>query len=88
MPSVFRARTVTTSHGTFGQIRIFTFSVQDPIGFRDEFVRLISLLPQNGLIVDVRGNGGGHLYASEFTLQTLTPRADQPRSRSSSSPHH
>jgi hypothetical protein len=74
MPSVFRARTVTTGHGTFGQIRIFTFSVQDPIGFRDEFVRLISLLPQNGLIVDVRGNGGGHLHASEFTLQTLTPR--------------
>ena len=74
MPSVFRARTVTTSHGTFGQIRIFTFSVQDPVGFRDEFARLISLLPQNGLIVDVRGNGGGHLYASEFTLQTLTPR--------------
>ena len=74
MPSVFRARTVTTSHGTFGQIRIFTFSVQDPVAFRDEFARLISLLPQNGLIVDVRGNGGGHLYASEFTLQTLTPR--------------
>ncbi|MDN5804173.1 MAG: S41 family peptidase, partial [Microlunatus sp.] len=74
MPSVFRARTVTTSHGAFGQIRIFTFSVQDPVAFRDEFVRLIGLLPQNGLIVDVRGNGGGHLYASEFTLQTLTPK--------------
>lgn len=74
MPSVFRARTVTTAHGTFGQIRIFTFSVQDPVAFRDEFVRLIGLLPQNGLIVDVRGNGGGHLYASEFSLQALTPR--------------
>jgi hypothetical protein len=74
MPAVFRARTVTTGHGTFGQIRIFTFSVQDPIAFRDEFVRLIGLLPQNGLIVDVRGNGGGHLHASEFTLQTLSPR--------------
>ena len=65
-------------HGTFGQIRIFTFCVQDPVGFRDEFVRLISLLPQNGLIVDVRGNGGGHMHASEFTLQTLTPRRDRP----------
>ncbi len=78
MPSVFRARTVTTAHGSFGQIRIFTFSVQDPIAFRDEFVRLIGLLPQNGLIVDVRGNGGGHLHASEFTLQTLTPRPISP----------
>jgi hypothetical protein len=78
MPSVFRARTVSTAHGTFGQIRIFTFSVQDPVAFRDEFARLIGQLPQNGLIVDVRGNGGGHLYASEFTLQTLTPRPITP----------
>ncbi len=78
MPSVFRARAVTTAHGTFGQIRIFTFSVQDPVAFRDEFARLISLLPPNGLIVDVRGNGGGHLHASEFTLQTLTPRPISP----------
>ena len=78
MPGVFRARTVQTASGAFGQIRIFTFSVADPIAFRDEFVRLIGLLPQNGLIVDVRGNGGGHLYASEFTLQTLTPRTITP----------
>ena len=78
MPAVFRAREVQTAHGTFGQIRIFTFSVPDPVAFRDEFVRLIGLLPQDGLIVDVRGNGGGHLYASEFTLQTLTPRAITP----------
>ncbi len=36
------------------------------------------LLPQNGLILDVRGNGGGHIFASEFTLQTLTPRRITP----------
>jgi hypothetical protein len=30
------------------------------------------------LIVDVRGNGGGHIFASEFTLQTLTPRHIEP----------
>ncbi|GAA1584841.1 hypothetical protein GCM10009789_43150 [Kribbella sancticallisti] len=73
MPGVFRAREVVTAHGTFGHIRIFTFSVQDPVAFRDEFVRLAAALPQNGLIVDVRDNGGGHIYASEFTLQTMTP---------------
>jgi hypothetical protein len=78
MPGVFRARAVTTASGTFGHLRIFTFSVQDPIAFRDEFVRLAAALPQNGLIVDVRGNGGGHLHASEFTLQTLTPRRIEP----------
>ena len=78
MPGVFRAREVVTPSGTFGQLRIFTFSVPDPVAFRDEFVRLAALLPQNGLIVDVRDNGGGHIYASEFTLQTMTPRRVSP----------
>lgn len=74
MPGVFRARSVATASGTFGHIRIFTFNVNDPVGFVEEFVRLIGLLPQHGLILDVRDNGGGHIFASEFTLQTLTPR--------------
>ncbi|MEV6412184.1 S41 family peptidase [Kribbella sp. NPDC051718] len=78
MPGVFRAREVVTASGTFGHLRIFTFSVTDPIAFRDEFVRLAAALPQNGLIVDVRDNGGGHIFASEFTLQTLTPRHISP----------
>lgn len=73
MPGVFRAREVATAHGSYGHLRIFTFSVDDPVGFRDEFVRLVAELPQHGLIVDVRDNGGGHIYASEFTLQTMTP---------------
>lgn len=78
MPGVFRAREVVTAHGTFGHLRIFTFSVTDPIAFRDEFVRLTAALPPNGLIVDVRDNGGGHIFASEFTLQTMTPRHISP----------
>jgi hypothetical protein len=78
MPGVFRARDVATAHGTFGHLRIFTFSVDDPVAFRDEFVRLAAALPQNGLIVDVRDNGGGHIFASEFTLQTMTPRRISP----------
>jgi Peptidase family S41 len=78
MPGVFRARSVQTASGTFGHVRIFTFSVDDPLGFVTEFVRLIGLLPVDGLILDVRGNGGGHIFASEFTLQTLTPRRITP----------
>jgi len=78
MPGVFRARSVTTSSGTFGHVRIFTFSVENPAAFVNEFIRLITLLPQEGLILDVRGNGGGHIFASEFTLQTLTPRRITP----------
>jgi C-terminal processing protease CtpA/Prc len=78
MPMVFRARSVVTASGTFGHLRIFTFSVNDPDAFVREFVRLVELLPQEGLILDVRGNGGGHIFASEFTLQTLTPRPITP----------
>ncbi len=78
MPGVFRARPVSTSSGTFGHLRIFTFSVDDPEAFLKEFIRLAALLPQNGLIVDVRDNGGGHIFASEFLLQTMTPHRVEP----------
>lgn len=73
MSSVFSARSVTTPSGEFAYIRIFTFNVNDPEAFIDEFIRLAGLLPQNGLIVDVRKNGGGHIHASEGLLQVLTP---------------
>jgi hypothetical protein len=78
MPLVFRARSVQTAAGVFGHLRIFTFNVPDPDAFVAEFVRLVQLLPQDGLILDVRGNGGGHIFAGEFTLQTLTPHRITP----------
>ena len=78
MPLVFRARSVRTASGTYGHLRIFTFHVPQPRAFVDEFVRLLGLLPQEGLILDVRGNGGGNMVASETTLQTLTPRRITP----------
>ena len=78
MPTVFRARSVTTPAGTFGHIRIFTFNVPDAEPFVDEFVRLAGDLPADGLIVDVRGNGGGLIYAAERLLQVLTPREITP----------
>ena len=84
-PDELKARTVTTSKGTFGHLRIFTFSmkdvpeVEDDISaFLEEVARLLSLMPPEGLIVDVRGNGGGYVVAAEFLLQYLTPRRIQP----------
>jgi hypothetical protein len=79
MPSVFRARQVQTEHGTFGYIRIFTFNVMDADAFVAEFARLAASLPTEGLIVDVRGNGGGLIYAAERLLQVLTPRRVEPQ---------
>jgi Peptidase family S41 len=79
-PGELKARTVTTGHGTFGHLRIFTFLMADADidGFRREVRRLLTLLPQNGLILDVRGNGGGFAAAAEGLLQLFTPRLVQP----------
>lgn len=77
MPKVFEARAVTTPDGIFGYLRIRTFvSEVDP--FVKEFIRLVSSLPPNGLIIDVRGNGGGRINNGEFILQILTPRRIEP----------
>ena len=68
MPTVFRAREVNE---TCGYIRIFNFDVDDANAFVDEFVRLAQQLPQQGLILDIRGNPGGLIHAAERLLQVL-----------------
>ncbi len=84
LPSLLAAKSVDTPNGTFGYIRIFSFNLPrqpvqvTPDEFVDEFVRLANQLPQDGLIVDVRGNGGGHIHASEQLLQVLTPHRITP----------
>lgn len=78
MPSVIEAQRVETNLGEFGHIRIRTFSVQDAAAFVAEVVRLAELLPDNGLILDVRGNGGGLIWAGELLLQTITPNKIEP----------
>ena len=78
MPEILEARTVDTPWGEFGCLRIRSFSVDDADRFVGEVLRLIELLPQHGLIVDVRGNGGGLILAGEQLLQLFTPRRIQP----------
>lgn len=72
LDGIFSAKSIETPIGEFGYIRIFTFNVDNPEVFINEFIRLLELLPKEGLIVDVRGNGGGHIWASEGLLQVLT----------------
>ncbi|MEK6335679.1 MAG: S41 family peptidase [Acidobacteriota bacterium] len=79
MPDVFSSfKTVKTSHGKFGYIRIRTFNVNDDQAFVEEFIRIANLVSQNGLILDVRGNGGGLILAGERLLQLLTPKRIDP----------
>jgi C-terminal processing protease CtpA/Prc len=79
MPTIFRVKPIRNEFGEFGYIRIFTFNVEDENAFIEEFVRLIQLLPQNGLIIDVRNNGGGLIYAAERLLQVLTSHPIEPQ---------
>jgi C-terminal processing protease CtpA/Prc len=78
MPDIFRATPVTTPSGTFGYLRIFSFNVDDDVAFVTECLRLIGELPDRGLILDVRDNGGGLIFASERLLQAFTPRQIEP----------
>ena len=79
-PDELKARVVDTPSGTFGHLRIFTFHMQDQDidAFINEVARLLSVLPPEGLVLDVRGNGGGYVIASEFLLQFLSPRRITP----------
>jgi hypothetical protein len=52
--------------------------VDDEDAFVAQFVRIAGLLPQTGLIVDVRGNGGGNILCAEKLLQVLTPASVEP----------
>jgi Peptidase family S41 len=78
LPDVFSFKTVTTPSGEYGYLRIWTFMVDDENQFLAELVRILGLLPATGLIIDVRGNGGGNLLCAEGALQLFTPREVQP----------
>ena len=41
--------------GSVGYLRIWSFDLDDDEAFVDELIRLLALLPQTGLIVDLRG---------------------------------
>jgi hypothetical protein len=81
--TVFEARRVTAAGRVFGHLRIRTFKPPEHVadgfvGFVREFIRLLGELPQDGLVVDIRGNPGGAIWASELCLQALTAHPLEP----------
>jgi len=77
---IFYAQARRVEGRAFGYIRLFSFDVDDPDQFVEEFKRVITGkgFPQQGLIIDVRGNGGGKIRAGERLLQLFTPRRIKP----------
>jgi hypothetical protein len=56
----------------YGYLRIWSFDVHDDDAFVTEVARLLALLPTKGLVVDLRGNPGGLVWAAERLLQLFT----------------
>ena len=81
--TVFEAHRVAAGGRVFGHLRIRTFKPPENlpdgfVGFVREFIRLLGELPQDGLVVDIRGNPGGAVWAAELSLQALTPHPLEP----------
>jgi hypothetical protein len=71
-------RNVTTPHGTFGYLRIWTFDVEHTSRFIDATTDLLRELPATGLIIDLRSNPGGVIDVAERMLQLFTDRTIEP----------
>ena len=77
-PDNVSAKSVRTPSGIFGYLRLWTFDLADDRAFVAEVVRLLGLLPPEGLIVDLRANPGGLIWAAERLLQLFTPEHVEP----------
>jgi len=76
LPAVLLARRMTTRLDRrqleFGYLRIWSFDVDDHDAFVTEVVRLLKELPADRLILDLRANPGGLIWAAERLLQLFT----------------
>jgi hypothetical protein len=77
LTETLKAMTIDAPGGPFGYLRIWAFDAL-PEPFINELLRLLPQLPDRGLILDVRGNPGGYIWAAELALQLFTPREIQP----------
>jgi hypothetical protein len=73
LPDVLRVQRVSTPHGKITLLRIYSFDVDDQ-AFIDELLRLLPRLDPSGLVIDLRDNPGGTIWAAERALQLFTPK--------------
>ena len=77
---VLYALNKTVNGQALGYIRLFSFDVDDAKQFLKRFAAIITKegFPQDGLVLDVRGNPGGNIRAAESLLQLFTPNVIEP----------
>jgi hypothetical protein len=65
---------MSTKQGDVGYMRIFTFEVPDASEFINVCENILKELPQDRLIIDVRGNPGGLIPAGQKFIRMLTSK--------------
>ncbi|MBA3338692.1 MAG: hypothetical protein H0T54_02900 [Geodermatophilaceae bacterium] len=78
MQDALAAKVVRVGRGNLGYLRLWSFDVEDDVSFLDEVIRLLGLMPERGLIIDLRANPGGLIWAAERLFQLFTPRSVVP----------
>ncbi|HEX4274042.1 MAG TPA: S41 family peptidase [Bryobacteraceae bacterium] len=73
-----RLRAIQTSSGEFGMIRIGSFYENPPI-FLQTFLKCLERLPQDGLVLDLRGCEEGFVITAEQLLQLFTDQKTSPQ---------
>ncbi|MFH8796159.1 S41 family peptidase [Streptomyces sp. NPDC017941] len=76
--SVVSHRTLRIRGRSYGYLRVFSFNVAGARSFAEQVARIVARGPADGLIVDIRGNPGGHVPAAESALQVLSPHPVAP----------
>jgi hypothetical protein len=72
------ARVVTHRGREYGYLRLYSFQLRDDQAFISEVIEMLGQLPANGLIIDLRSNPGGLVWAAEGLLQLFTPNHIRP----------
>jgi C-terminal processing protease CtpA/Prc len=70
--SVLRFEQLRIRRRGYAYLRIYSFNVSRARHFLETIARSLQQLPQEGLIIDIRSNPGGHIPAAEGLLQLLT----------------
>lgn len=73
LDSVVATRSLRIGGRRLAYLRIYSFNVSSARTFAEQLAARLARLPAGGLIVDIRGNPGGHVPAAETLLALLSP---------------